>query len=83
MKNSPDDATVSDIIDAMTEEQKKVTFALVKIASNSVDPKFAELPDEIKDKQMVKDVIDSMTDQQRTAMYYMIGVVCPDPNHTN
>ena len=83
MKISPDDATVSDIIDTMTEKQKKVTFALVKMASNSADPRFTELPDEINDKQMVKDVIDSMTDQQRTAMYYMIGVVCPDPNHTN
>lgn len=83
MKISPDDPKVSDIIDTMTEEQKKVTFALAKMASNSTDSKFAECPDEIKDKQIVKDVIDSMTEQQRTAMYYMIGTVCPEPNHTN
>ena len=70
--SSNSEQTLSDVINGMTDEQKTVTFALIKLASQNK----AEKPEELKDRQMVKNVIDGMTDEQRIAMYAMIGMHC-------
>lgn len=79
-----DDETIKDVIDSMTEEQKKVAFALIAMAMDkarnggeSVSHADTDDEEDASEDNMtsedVKSVLDSMSEKQRNALYAIIG----------
>jgi hypothetical protein len=76
-KDEDDEETVEDVINSMTDKQKKVLYALIGQAlehSDEVDKEEAvEHSEDEDDGETVKDVIDSMTEKQRNVLYALVG----------
>lgn len=76
-KDEDDEETVEDVINSMTEKQKKVLYALIGQAlehSDAVGEEgTVEHSEDEGDGETVKDVIDSMTEKQRNVLYALVG----------
>lgn len=72
--NDPDDETIQDVYDSMTDKQKMVLQYMVGEALAAA--KTGEMEQsaiELDDDATVADVVESMTDQQKQVLHYMIG----------
>ena len=89
----PEDMTVQDVIDSMTEEQKNVMYALIGQAIEDAggeegnDNKNISHADNDNEEgntmandneKTVQDVVDSMTEEQKNVMYALIGKALED-----
>lgn len=77
-EDEDDEETVEDVINSMTEKQKKVLYALIGQALEHSDEVGEEeivehSESEEDDGETVKDVIDSMTEKQRNVLYALVG----------
>lgn len=72
-----DDRTVRDVLDSMTEEQRKVVEYLVGKALGGKDEEPEEevkhADDEEDDGRTIQDVIDSMSEEQKKVLEYLVG----------
>lgn len=72
-----DDRTVQDVLDSMTEEQRKVVEYLVGKALGEKDEESEEevkhADDEKDDGRTIQDVIDSMSEEQKKVLEYLVG----------
>lgn len=76
-EESDDEETVGDVIDSLTEKQKKVVYALIAEAlgeREASEAKHAEETgkEENDGEETVGDVIDSLTEKQKNAVYALI-----------
>ena len=75
------DMTVQDVLDSMTEKQRKVVEYLVgqALSGDADEADDEEAPKDVKhaaddtDDETVQDVLDSMTDTQRKVTEYLVG----------
>jgi len=68
-----DDATVADIFNTLTDDQKSVVYAMIAHAAGG-DDEGLEHGDGGNDEDLtVKDIFDTFTEDQKKVVYYMIG----------
>lgn len=88
-KPSEEGKTVKDVIDSMNEEQKKVLYALVGMASGEDigdEEDDMEQSDEFdfehadEEGKTIKDVIDSMNEEQKKVLYALVGMASEENN---
>lgn len=72
-----DDRTVQDVLDSMTEEQRKVVEYLVGKAlggkDEEPDKEVKHADDEKDDGRTIQDVIDGMSEEQKKVLEYLVG----------
>ena len=79
-EESDDEETVGDVIDSLTEKQKKVVYALIAEAlgereageAKHAEESTKEEKSESEDEETVGDVIDSLTEKQKNVVYALI-----------
>ena len=91
LSHADDEETIQDVIDSMTEIQKKVLYFLVgkakeggsKSVEHSDDDDNSlehEDSDGESDDETVEDVVDTMSDKQKKVMYFLIGKAMENKN---
>lgn len=75
-EDEDDKETVEDVINSMTDKQKKVLYALVGQALERSDEEgdvVEHSENEEDDEETVEDVINSMTEKQKNVLYALVG----------
>lgn len=71
--------TIQDVLDTMTEEQKKVVFAIIGqiLADNGYDEE-DDMSHSEDEEKTVQDVLDTLTEEQQEVVYDLIGQALSD-----
>ena len=74
-KKDESEETVEDVINSMTDKQKKVLYALVGEALSQKGSEEVSHADESSEnsEETVKDIIDSMNEKQKNVLYALVG----------
>ena len=74
-----EEKTVQDVLDTLTEEQKKVVFAIIGqiLADNGYDEE-GDMSHSEDEEKTVQDVLDTLTEEQQEVVYDLIGQALSD-----
>ena len=74
-----EEKTVQDVLDTLTEEQKKVVFAIIGqiLADNGYDEE-DDMSHSEDEEKTVQDVLDTLTEEQQEVVYDLIGQALSD-----